>query len=234
MEVYTAGAAAVRPVLVSELSLVAATGSNAAGAADAAGGGAPKPPASHEPLTPPELSTTSAALAAASYHEPGLQRLFLDASRPKLRELRMSEHADLMYACAHADVAAQPDGPILRLLAPNGSAGGRTNAQWSLLPELFPEMGSILGKASSLTTQATARLSWTLATHGVDGGSPPSLSRLLEEIILTLQPSARIQHLAFEVRGTRVARGPWAWAWAWTWAWAKGVCAVDGTALGIV
>jgi len=103
---YAAGAAAIRPALITER-LAAATGTAPAGTALAAGtapaetapsaaatasgmaqgGLAPSPQGG---LTPPEISAAAAALASVGYYEPGLMRLFLEASQATIKEMRLS------------------------------------------------------------------------------------------------------------------------------------------------
>jgi hypothetical protein len=41
-------------------------------------------------LTPPEISAAAAALASVGYYEPGLMRLFLEASQATIKEMRLS------------------------------------------------------------------------------------------------------------------------------------------------
>ena len=125
---YAAGAAAIRPALLTER-LAAATGTAPAGTALAAGtapaetapsaaatasgmaqgGLAPSPQggltspqgvlapspqggltAPQGGLTPPEISAAAAALASVGYYEPGLMRLFLEASQATIKEMRLS------------------------------------------------------------------------------------------------------------------------------------------------
>ena len=110
---YAAGAAAIRPALITER-LAAATGTAPAGTALAAGtapaetapsaaatasgmaqgGLAPSPQGGltspQGGLTPPEISVAAAALASVGYYEPGLMRLFLEASQATIKEMRLS------------------------------------------------------------------------------------------------------------------------------------------------
>ena len=102
---YAAGAAAIRPALITER-LAAATGTAPAGTAPAGtapaetapsaaamasvmaqGGLTPSPQGG---LTPPEISAAAAALASVGYYEPGLMRLFLEASQSTIKEMRLS------------------------------------------------------------------------------------------------------------------------------------------------
>ena len=107
---YAAGAAAIRPALIAER-LAAATGTapiagtapvtgtapSAAAAASVtasvtAQGGLTSPQGG---LTPPEISAAAAALASVGYYEPGLMRLFLEASQATLKEMRLSGGVEL-------------------------------------------------------------------------------------------------------------------------------------------
>ena len=104
---YAAGAAAIRPALLTER-LAAATGTAPAGTAPAEtapsaaamasvmaqGGLTPSPHGGlispQGGLTPPEISAAAAALASVGYYEPGLMRLFLEASQSTIKEMRLS------------------------------------------------------------------------------------------------------------------------------------------------
>ena len=109
---YAAGAAAIRPALLTER-LAAATGTAPAGTAPAGtapaetapsaaamasvmaqGGLTPSPQGGlmspQGGLTPPEISAAAAALASVGYYEPGLMRLFLEASQSTIKEMRLS------------------------------------------------------------------------------------------------------------------------------------------------
>ena len=113
---YAAGAAAIRPALIAER-LAAATGTApVAGTAPVTGtapvaGTAPSAAAATSVtasvtaqggltspqggLTPPEISAAAAALASVGYYEPGLMRLFLEASQATLKEMRLSGGVEL-------------------------------------------------------------------------------------------------------------------------------------------
>ena len=113
---YAAGAAAIRPALIAER-LAAATGTApVAGTAPVTGtapvaGTAPSAAAAASVtasvtaqggltspqggLTPPEISAAAAALASVGYYEPGLMRLFLEASQATLKEMRLSGGVEL-------------------------------------------------------------------------------------------------------------------------------------------
>lgn len=179
--VYVSASQAIRPVLLAERCSTNTT----TAATSAAGVGSN--------LTPPEIAAAAAAFASASYHERGLQRLFVDAARNKLREMRLSEHAELFYACTFADVAELDNACYLHyhMATPTGGEEPLARVGFKLAQELTSDIIQMVGKTSSLTTQSAAHLAWSIASIGLT--TSKEFGRLFEELMATLQPTARIQ-----------------------------------------